>query len=160
MLVLRGWQSVNGHLSLFVVKVVIQVTPFFCFTFYLSETKVFSRLFLVGNQTDIQRTYDGNPQVYGLYQNGHKVYINMEYAENGDLFTYLRNNTLTEPQIRSWITQILFAFRLVFQRIYFNGCTQRTKHQFEPSKTIRNNRFWPYVYSLLLTTFADLKYAL
>jgi hypothetical protein len=30
------------------------------------------------------------PQVYSvLQQNGYKVFINMEYAVNGDLFTYL-----------------------------------------------------------------------
>lgn len=62
-----------------------------------------------------------------MYQHGHKVYINMEYAENGDLFTFLHSNTLTEPQIRSWITQILFAFRLVFQRIFLTAVHPATQ---------------------------------
>ncbi|CAI6373954.1 unnamed protein product [Macrosiphum euphorbiae] len=34
----------------------------------------------------------------------------MEYAENGDLFTYLQKMQLTEAQIRSWLLQILWAF--------------------------------------------------
>lgn len=35
----------------------------------------------------------------------------MEYAENGDMFSYLRKSTMTEPQIRAWLLQILWAFR-------------------------------------------------
>lgn len=35
----------------------------------------------------------------------------MEYAGNGDMFTYLRKNTLNEDQIRSWLVQILWAFK-------------------------------------------------
>lgn len=34
----------------------------------------------------------------------------MEYAENGDMFTYLQKNKLTEEQIRVWLLQILWAF--------------------------------------------------
>jgi testis-specific serine kinase len=34
----------------------------------------------------------------------------MEYAENGDLFTFLQFKTLEESQIRSWFMQILYAF--------------------------------------------------
>lgn len=51
-----------------------------------------------------------SPQVYSVFQNGYKIYINMEYAENGDMFTYLRKTKLTEVQIRSWLLQILWAF--------------------------------------------------
>ncbi|VVC38410.1 Protein kinase domain,Protein kinase-like domain,Serine/threonine-protein kinase, active site [Cinara cedri] len=51
------------------------------------------------------------PQVYSIYKYGYKIFINMEYAENGDLYTYLQSNTLTEPQIRMWTMQILWAFR-------------------------------------------------
>ncbi|XP_026808872.1 testis-specific serine/threonine-protein kinase 3-like [Rhopalosiphum maidis] len=49
-------------------------------------------------------------QVHSVLQNGYKIFINMEYAENGDLFTYLQHKTLEEPQIRSWFMQILYAF--------------------------------------------------
>lgn len=49
-------------------------------------------------------------QVYNVCQNGYKIYINMEYAENGDMFTYLQKTTLKEAQIRSWLVQILWAF--------------------------------------------------
>ncbi|XP_050431107.1 testis-specific serine/threonine-protein kinase 2-like [Adelges cooleyi] len=35
----------------------------------------------------------------------------MEYAENGDMYTYLKKITLTEDQIRSWFRQILWAFK-------------------------------------------------
>ncbi|XP_025204917.1 testis-specific serine/threonine-protein kinase 3-like [Melanaphis sacchari] len=34
----------------------------------------------------------------------------MEFAENGDLFTHLRNTVMKESQIRSWLVQILWAF--------------------------------------------------
>ncbi|XP_060865010.1 testis-specific serine/threonine-protein kinase 3-like isoform X3 [Metopolophium dirhodum] len=34
----------------------------------------------------------------------------MEYAENGDMFTYLQKTKLSEVQIRSWLLQILWAF--------------------------------------------------
>lgn len=49
--------------------------------------------------------------MYSMYQYGYKIFINMEYADNGNLYTYLQNHSLTEPQIRSWIVQILWAFR-------------------------------------------------
>ncbi|CAI6366883.1 unnamed protein product [Macrosiphum euphorbiae] len=34
----------------------------------------------------------------------------MEYAENGNMFTYLQKMEPTEAQIRSWLLQILWAF--------------------------------------------------
>ncbi|KAE9541603.1 hypothetical protein AGLY_003594, partial [Aphis glycines] len=49
-------------------------------------------------------------QVFSVFQNGYKIYINMEFAENGDLFTHLHNTVMNESQIRSWLLQILWAF--------------------------------------------------
>lgn len=49
-------------------------------------------------------------QVFSVFQNGYKIYINMEFAENGDLFTHLHNTVMNESQIRSWLMQILWAF--------------------------------------------------
>ncbi|XP_060865005.1 testis-specific serine/threonine-protein kinase 3-like isoform X1 [Metopolophium dirhodum] len=61
--------------------------------------------------TRTQRGLHGRPvQVYSVFQNGYKIYINMEYAENGDMFTYLQKTKLSEVQIRSWLLQILWAF--------------------------------------------------
>ncbi|XP_025412862.1 testis-specific serine/threonine-protein kinase 2-like [Sipha flava] len=49
--------------------------------------------------------------VYSIYQNYNRVYINMEYAVNGDMAAFLKTVRLSEPQIRSWLVQILWALQ-------------------------------------------------
>ncbi|XP_050527921.1 serine/threonine-protein kinase H1 homolog [Daktulosphaira vitifoliae] len=50
-------------------------------------------------------------KLHSIFQSGPKIFINMEYAENGDLHSYLKKKILSEDQIRSWFRQILWAFK-------------------------------------------------